>query len=109
LSFEDGKQDILIGFLRLRIPYKPFRPEISERSALVRELHVYGPMVELNEKPEFEWQHRGFGRELLKEAELIAKKEFNSKEILVTSGVGVRDYYRKFKYAQKGVYMAKRI
>ncbi|MFH1788714.1 MAG: tRNA uridine(34) 5-carboxymethylaminomethyl modification radical SAM/GNAT enzyme Elp3 [Candidatus Altiarchaeota archaeon] len=107
LSFEDVKQDILIGFLRLRKPGKPLRPEIDDKTSLVRELHVYGPMLELGEKPVSEWQHRGFGRELLAEAEKIAFEEQDSETILVTSGVGVRPYYRKFGYKLCGPYMGK--
>lgn len=107
LSFEDRKRDILIGFLRLRIPHKPFRPEITPETALVRELHVYGPMVELGEKPEFEWQHRGYGKELLAEAERIARREYCMRRMLVTSGLGVRGYYRKSGYRNAGVYMGK--
>jgi len=108
LSYEDVKQDILIGFLRLRIPYKPHRPEIVSAS-LVRELHVYGPMVEIGEKPGYEFQHRGYGRELLKEAERITREEFNLNKILVTSGIGAREYYRKFGYGRDGVYMGKEL
>ncbi len=108
LSFEDIKKDILIGFLRLRIPYKPYRPEITAKTSLIRELHIYGPMVEVGEKPRFEWQHRGYGKELLMEAEKISK-ELDMKKILVTSGIGVRDYYRRFGYKRKGVYMGKEI
>ena len=93
--------------MRLRIPYKPFRSEIDEKTALVRELHVYGPMVEVGEKPFFEWQHRGYGRELLSEAERISRDEYGMKQVLVTSGVGVRNYYRKVGYRRKGVYMGK--
>jgi elongator complex protein 3 len=107
-SFEDTKNDILIGFLRLRIPSKPFRPEINQKTALVRELHVYGPMLEIGEKPQFEWQHRGYGRELLAEAEKAAKK-LGMEKILVISGVGVRDYYRGFGYSRDGPYMSKRL
>ncbi|OYT54253.1 MAG: tRNA uridine(34) 5-carboxymethylaminomethyl modification radical SAM/GNAT enzyme Elp3 [Candidatus Altiarchaeales archaeon ex4484_2] len=107
LSFEDRRKDILIGFLRLRIPSKPFRPEIDEHTALVRELHVYGPMVEVGEKPLSEWQHRGYGRELLSEAERISREEFDMKQVLVTSGIGARNYYRKFGYRREGVYMGK--
>ncbi|MFC2154179.1 tRNA uridine(34) 5-carboxymethylaminomethyl modification radical SAM/GNAT enzyme Elp3 [Candidatus Altiarchaeota archaeon] len=107
LSFEETELDALVGFLRLRIPSNPFRPEITQDSSLIRELHVYGPMVEVGEKPEYEWQHRGYGKELLDEAEKIAAEEYDKKELLVTSGIGVRDYYRKQGYEGKGVYMGK--
>jgi len=107
LSFEDVKQDILIGFLRLRIPYKPFRSEVDENTSLVRELHVYGPMVEVGEKPLFRWQHRGYGSELLSEAERISREEYGMDKILVTSGIGVREYYRKLGYERVGVYMGR--
>jgi len=109
LSFEDTKNDILIGFLRLRIPYNPFRPEIDEKAILVRELHIYGPMVEIGERPLYEWQHRGYGKELLQDAERIAKEEFDMKKILVISGIGVRNYYRKLSYTRDGAYMGRKL
>lgn len=111
LSYEDIKKDILIGFLRLRIPSEhSHRPEITEYpSAIVRELHVYGPQLPLGETPKryFEWQHRGFGEMLLKEAERIAKEEYEKKKILVISGVGVREYYIKRGYRKDGHYVSK--
>ncbi len=111
LSFEDVKNEILIGYLRLRIPSeKAHRPEISERrSAIVRELKVSGPPVPLGERPVLEWQHKGYGRKLMEEAERIAVEEYGVKRILVTSGVGVRDYYRKLGYRLLGPYMAKEL
>ncbi|NJF25737.1 tRNA uridine(34) 5-carboxymethylaminomethyl modification radical SAM/GNAT enzyme Elp3 [Thermococcus sp. Bubb.Bath] len=111
LSFEDTKNDILIGFIRLRIPSeKAHRKEINCcPSAIVRELHVYGPLVPIGGKPKYEWQHRGYGRELLAEAERIAREEFDVKKMLVISGVGVRNYYRKFGYRKNGPYVAKRL
>lgn len=111
LSFEDTKNDILIGFLRLRIPSeKAHRKEINCcPSAIVRELHVYGPLVPIGGKPKYEWQHRGYGRELLAEAERIAREEFDVKKMLIISGVGVREYYRKFDYRKNGPYVAKRL
>jgi len=109
LSFEDSERDILVGFLRLRKPGAPFRPEIDEETALVRELHVYGPMVEIGEKPVCRWQHRGYGKELLEEAERVAAQEFDAEKILVTSGVGARGYYRRFGYEKTGPYMGKKI
>lgn len=107
LSYEDTKNGILLGFLRLRMPNQPFRTEIDEKTALVRELHIYGPMVEIGEKPEEKWQHRGYGKELLAEAEKISSEEYDKEKILVTSGIGAREYYKKQGYKRKGVYMGK--
>lgn len=104
ISLEDVKKDILIGFLRLRFPHSPHRPELSN-AALVRELHVYGPMVPIGSRTDG-WQHRGYGEELLSEAENITKENGFDK-IAITSGVGVRDYYRKFGYELDGPYMIK--
>lgn len=106
LSFEDVKNDVLIGFLRLRIPHKPFRPEIDEKTGLIRELHVYGPTVPIGQKMRKAWQHKGFGRKLLKEAERIAKNEFDMKKIIIISGVGVKEYYKKFGYKKEGPYVS---
>lgn len=95
LSYEDN--DRLIGFLRLRL---------LKNKALVRELHVYGPMIEIGKKGNV--QHSGFGKLLLNEAEKIAKKK-KIKLVQVTSGIGVRDYYKELGYKLKGYYMIKKI
>ena len=109
LSYEDVKQGILLGFLRLRMPNDPFRSEIDDKTALIRELHVYGPMVEIGEKPQEKWQHRGYGKELLIEAEKISCEEYDKEKILVTSGIGAREYYKKQGYRRNGVYMGKKL
>ncbi len=109
ISVEDTKNDLLLGFVRLRIPSKPFRKEITENTAGIRELHVYGQAVPIGEKTDLGVQHKGFGRRLLEEAEKIAREKFDSKKMLVISGVGVRGYYRKFGYEKEGVYMGKRL
>ncbi|MHA1408909.1 MAG: tRNA uridine(34) 5-carboxymethylaminomethyl modification radical SAM/GNAT enzyme Elp3 [Candidatus Odinarchaeia archaeon] len=109
LSYEDLKKDILIGFLRLRIPSdKANRKELkNKRTALIRELHIFGPELKVGEKPEFQWQHRGYGKLLVKEAELISKEIYNCEQILITSGIGARQYYMKLGYRHHGVYMGK--
>lgn len=109
LSFEETTNDLLIGFLRLRKPSKNAHRAEMKDAAGIRELHVYGPMVEIGEKPEEKWQHRGYGAELLKEAERIASEDWGLKAVNVISGIGARDYYRKFGYERVGPYMAKRI
>jgi len=109
LSFEDVKNDVLFGFIRLRIPSKPFRKEIDGKTGLIRELHVYGDAVPIGMKKQNAWQHKGFGRKLLQEAEIIAKEEFGMKKIIVISGVGVREYYKKLGYKIDGVYVSKKL
>ncbi|MBU2639052.1 MAG: tRNA uridine(34) 5-carboxymethylaminomethyl modification radical SAM/GNAT enzyme Elp3 [Nanoarchaeota archaeon] len=109
LSYNAGKT--LIGFCRLRIPYKPFRKEITEKTAGIRELHVYASSAQIGEKPsEKQAQHRGFGTKLMKEAEKIAKEEFGKNKMLVIAGIGAKEYFRqKLGYKEEGAYMGKRI
>lgn len=112
LSFEDVKRDILIGLLRLREPSpKAHRPEAkSVRSMLVRELHVYGPLVQVGvQAKQDEWQHRGWGERLLAEAELISHEEFGARKVIVLAGIGTRNYYRRFGYEREGPYMVKEL
>lgn len=105
LSYEDAKNRILIGYIRLRIPAKPFIKELKN-SSLVRELHVYGQEVSIGLKEEDKWQHRGYGKQLLRKAEEISTDSGFGK-ISVTSGIGAREYYRKLGYALKGFHMVK--
>jgi elongator complex protein 3 len=110
LSYEDERHDALIGFLRLRIPGDHvFRREITEKSALVRELHVYGPLAALgtNERDLPWWQHQGYGKKLLGEAERIAHERYGAAKMVVISGIGVREYYRSQGYRKEGPYVTK--
>ncbi|MGP8023714.1 MAG: tRNA uridine(34) 5-carboxymethylaminomethyl modification radical SAM/GNAT enzyme Elp3, partial [Methanobacterium sp.] len=110
LSYEDVKSDIMIGFIRLRIPSdNAHRSEVDDKTAMIRELHVYGSMVPLGSKRDGSWQHRGYGDNLLSQAEKIASEVYDKKKILITSGVGARNYYRKFGYEKEGPYMSKLI
>ncbi len=108
ISAEDFEQDILIGYLRLRIPSKKvFRPEIDDSTAIIRELHVYGPEVAIGKSASsLEFQHRGYGKQLLKKAEEIALKNKKDK-ILVLSGIGAKEYYRSSGYTNAGAYVGK--
>ena len=109
ISVEDVERDVMIAYLRLRIPSeKAHRPEVVEKpSAIVRELHVYGQMVPVGSSSPTSWQHAGLGELLLKEAERIAKEEFDAKKILVTSGLGVKPYYYRLGYSPDGPYVSK--
>jgi elongator complex protein 3 len=101
-----GDMEFLVGFARLRLPYKSHRPEITAETGLVRELHVYGSLAMLGERHEKKWQHRGFGTELLRTAERIAT-DAGMQKIAISSAIGVRDYYRTRGYVLEGSYMTK--
>ncbi len=111
ISVEDTENDVLLGYLRMRAPStKAHRPEITEvPSAIVRELHVYGPLVPVGKHADDAWQHRGFGAELLAEAERLAKAEFGFKKLLVISALGTRRYYMRFGYERDEIYVSKRL
>ena len=109
LSIEDINEESIAGFLRLRFPSENhFRNEISDKTALVRELHVYGNMIKIGDKNPKIGQHTGFGEKLLKEAENLAIDN-GKEEIAIISGIGTRNYYRKFGYEKLGPYMVKKI
>lgn len=99
LSYED-ENETLFGLLRLRV---------DREKAVVRELHVFGPEVPLGGRVEDAAQHHGLGENLLREAEGIAREEFNADRICVLSGVGAREYYRSLGYDQEGAYMVKEL
>jgi len=111
LSKEDPKTDTLVGYLRLRIPSSSaHRIELSsESSSIVRELHVYGPVVPVGERDGDAWQHRGHGASLLKEAERVSIEEYDVKKILVLSALGTKEYYSRAGYTRDGPYMTKRL
>lgn len=54
-------------------------------------------------------QHTGVGGLLLAEAERIAADEHKSTKISIISGVGVRNYYKRFGYTLDGPYMSKKV
>jgi len=112
LSFEDAKKDKLLAFLRLRIPSYYYSKKIHfiktlNDSSIIRELHTYGELIPIHKKGTV--QHFGFGKKLIKEAEIITKKEFKLNKISVISGVGVRSYYKKQGYKLNNTYMLKKL
>jgi elongator complex protein 3 len=139
LSFDTKDNKVIFGFLRLRILSDPQRKELGNKlltkfvnkmyvSAIVRELHVYGPLVNINSNTYHDsetsnnsnqsseicllksnelYQHKGLGRRLLEEAERICKEEFDINKLSVISAVGTREYYKKFGYIINGPYVTK--
>ncbi|MFQ6087025.1 MAG: tRNA uridine(34) 5-carboxymethylaminomethyl modification radical SAM/GNAT enzyme Elp3 [Candidatus Bathyarchaeia archaeon] len=109
ISAEDSANDVLIGYLRLRVPsQKAHRPEINTKPcSIIRELHVYGPLVPVGKQTAKAWQHKGYGEILLAEAERISKEEYDRKKIFVTSALGTKQYYKRYGYNYDGPYQSK--
>jgi elongator complex protein 3 len=109
ISAEDPENNVLIGYLRLRVPSaRAHRPEItSVPSAVVRELHVYGPLVPVGKHLAQAWQHKGYGAILLSEAERVAREDYGLKKLVVISALGTKQYYMRLGYSRDGVYVSK--
>jgi len=104
------KRNLLLGFIRLRFSSSlrfSIIDEIKGETAMIRELHVYGRVKEVGSRGRSQGaQHLGIGKKLISIAEKIAL-ENSFKKMAIISGVGVRDYYRKYGYEKIGSYMIK--
>jgi len=109
ISAEDSVNDVLVGYLRLRIPSeKVHRLEILPGIAsVIRELHVYGPLVPVGKRVEEAWQHRGFGSILLSEAERVSWEGYGCRKVVVMSALGTKQYFGRFGYVHDGPYVSK--
>ncbi len=96
----------LAGFLRLSLPRPQAEPSIAELDgcAVVREVHVYGPAMELGARREGTAQHAGMGTRLLDEAWRIACQE-GFRRLAVIAAVGTRSYYRERGFEQGELYV----
>eukprot|EP00916_Digyalum_oweni_P021999 GHVL01036456.1.p1 GENE.GHVL01036456.1~~GHVL01036456.1.p1 ORF type:complete len:637 (-),score=145.70 GHVL01036456.1:2888-4798(-) len=114
LSFESDDENTLYAFLRLRIVKPnglktPF-PELIG-CALIREVHVYGMLVGTgtNDQGKIDRpQHTGFGKRLIQRAEQIVYSR-GLRKVAVISGIGARNYYKKFGYILENTYMIKKL
>ena len=111
ISYESTDKVALFGFIRLRLPAKNTELKdqdlfpILNNKALIRELHVYGYNTSVGSDAKAS-QHKGIGTKLLKKAEEIAFYN-NYPGIVVISGEGVKEYYKKKGYIEKDTYMFK--
>jgi elongator complex protein 3 len=108
----ENDEGLMAGFLRMRFPKKSGRKGINPACALVRELHVYGSEVPISGGKRgaghVAVQHLGLGAKLLEEAEALAAGAGKNR-MLIISGVGAREYYRKHGYSLLGPYMEKKL
>ncbi|KYK27403.1 MAG: radical SAM protein [Candidatus Proteinoplasmatales archaeon SG8-5] len=104
VSFEDVGEDILVGFARLRMPSGNAHRSEMEGSAVIRELRTVSQQVPISELKDTSLQHRGFGEALIERCRELAA-EAGMDRMLVMSGVGAREYYRKLGFERVGPYM----
>lgn len=100
----------IAGFLRLSIP-KVKTNKITEElndAAMIREVHVYGPSLELGRDSVGQAQHLGLGTKLIEKAKEIAKEK-DFKKLAVISSIGTREYYQKRGFELKEFYQVAEI
>ncbi|MEP7103791.1 MAG: tRNA uridine(34) 5-carboxymethylaminomethyl modification radical SAM/GNAT enzyme Elp3 [Candidatus Dojkabacteria bacterium] len=91
------EQRQIAGFLRLSIPKENkengITPELNN-AAIIREIHVYGPSLNLGKDSSGQAQHLGLGTKLIERAKQMAKEK-GFKKLAVISSIGTREYYEK--------------
>ncbi len=116
LSYDtpDGR---LAGFLRLSLPRigsdGSVPPEVAEvwtampeiaGTAMIREVHVYGPALSIGSDNAGEAQHSGLGRQLIEEAKQRARVA-GFDRLAVISAIGTRRYYEVQGFERFDLYM----
>jgi elongator complex protein 3 len=98
----------LAGFLRLSLPRA--EPPIAELAgcAVIREVHVYGPALELGARRDGTAQHAGLGTRLIQEAKHMARQEGYDR-LAVIAAVGTRPYYRERGFRRDKLYMVSEV
>ena len=103
----------LAGFLRLSLPtIDPFSlTGLTELrgAAIIREVHVYGPVVAIGQAGRSgQAQHNGLGAQLIAAAETLTRAA-GYQRLAVISAIGTREYYRRHGFARAELYMVKTV
>ena len=101
-------EDRIAAFLRLSLPREPSFVEEIRRSALVREVHVYGASLAIGRRQPGRAQHRGLGRALVEAARSRARAA-GFANLAVISAVGTRAYYRALGFRDGALYQHLRL
>ena len=100
---------LIAGFLRISLPRSPqagsraFLAEIAH-SALIREVHVYGPALSIGDEKPGAAQHSGLGSQLLDAARQISR-EAGFGRLSVIAATGTRGYYAARGFTLGELYM----
>ena len=96
-----GNEDKIYSFLRLRINKSDYNNCFSDKyknKGKIREVHVYGRVNDTYSNNNIKSsQHIGLGKQLINEAEIISKND-GCDGMMIISGIGTRNYYRKLNY-----------
>jgi elongator complex protein 3 len=104
---------LIAGFLRLSLPLTPdagsraFLDEIAD-SAMIREVHVYGPALSIGKESGGQAQHAGLGTRLLDEAKRLSRAAGFTR-MSVIAATGTRAYYAARGFTQGELYMSRSI
>lgn len=102
----------LAGFLRLSLPLPgvPSTDRLAELdgAAVIREVHVYGPALEIGVASQGEAQHLGVGTQLIEHAARMARQAGLGR-LAVIAAMGTREYYRKLGFELGQLYMARAV
>ena len=101
----------LAGFLRLSLPTAVALAATGidelRNAAIIREVHVYGPVVEIGGAATHgRAQHTGVGTQLIQEAERRAR-EAGYAQLAVISAIGTREYYQRHGFDHGALYLLK--
>ncbi len=100
----DGR---LAGFLRLLLPYPAAAEEAPPElrgSAVIREVHVYGPALHIGANSAGEAQHSGIGSQLI-HAAVATARQAGFRRLAVIAAIGTRPYYRRLGFQEGELYM----
>ena len=101
------ENDKIVGFCRLSLPREPSFLEELGRSAMIREVHVYGGIVSFGsatgENGRGKSQHLGLGRRLVEQAARLARDR-GYDNLAVISAIGTRHYYRGLGFEDGRLY-----
>jgi elongator complex protein 3 len=104
--------DRLAGFLRLSLPTIDNADltgmEELRGAAMIREVHVYGPVASLGATTVGDAQHIGLGARLIARAEQRARAAGFTR-LAVIAAIGTREYYRRQGFELVGRYMRKHL
>ena len=106
ISYRTKKTDRICSFLRLSLPKKDSYIGELIGNAIIREVHVYGSLVNIGNDSSGESQHLGLGKKMIEIAQDISKKK-RYKGLAVISAIGTKEYYRKRGFKENNLYMTK--